>query len=143
MNPYPTELFDYASTALFLFGAGFGGQNDAVHGREAGVIGDVVDTDTKRLELMRLHYPWSWRFHNADAFEFAAAATETWDVVSIDPFTGDAADRVLDEITTFVSLARHGITITLPKRKRPRQPKGWKASVFPRSDTADWLVLTR
>lgn len=144
-RPYPTWLLPKEGTALGLFAAGFLGWNDVIWFEQAGLQTTCVDLDGDRLFQMSTIYPGGWEFHVQDAWEFsehAARQQRTWDVVSVDPFTGDAGDRAADTIYLWTSLARRLVTLTVTSRTHLNIPEGWTASYFPRSSTVAWLVLT-
>ena len=143
-GPYPAEIFDGARSALFLFGAGFLGANDAVYAMRAGVPGTVVDLDQGKLDEMRPIYPESWTFVCWDAFAcITGSRTRSWDVVSADPFTGEAADRCLSMLHELAGLARRALTLTITPATPAQILDGWEATTMKRTRLADWLVLTR
>ena len=82
-------------TGLCLFGAGFGGENDARWLKEDGVIGTVVDNDLAAIKRMRINYPDSWNFCCDDAYAFlrnAIIKEEHFDIISIDQPMDQTAD---------------------------------------------------
>jgi hypothetical protein len=66
-----------------------------------------------------------------------------WDAVSIDPFFGDQAAQAWDSLYLWAGLARRFLTLTVKPDTYLNVPEGWKASYFPRSTSAAWLVMTR
>jgi hypothetical protein len=147
---YPSFLLPKdGGTALSLFAAGFWGWNDGIHLIRAGLTIDFVDTDRDKLFEMASLMPQGHAFHVDDAWEFAARAVNAdreWDVVSVDPFMGDAADRAWDTFHLWTMVARKMLTLTVTSDKRNMQlyaPEGWTMSFFPRNERVDWLVMTR
>ena len=143
---YPAYLLDGVETGLALFAAAYLGHNDSIHFARNDLVGTCVDTDRERLVQMSDLYPDDWRFYNEDAWDFAYQARirgERWDVVSVDTFTGDATDRSVRTIELWCSLARKAVTMTLARGMDYQIPRGFAASLMPRSERADWLVLVR
>jgi len=145
---YPAHLLREGETGLCLFAAAFLGINDAIHMARMNMTVTCVDTATWRLDEMRERYPDDWDFDAMDAWEFATDAWlrgVTWDVVSVDTFTGDATTRSLETIELWTSLARRVVTMTVPHHSSfLREPvPGWTGSRYERSNLADWMVLTR
>lgn len=143
---YPGYLLPRGGTALALFAAGFHGGNDAIHFLRHNMVCDCVDTDAEKLEEMADLYPDGWRFHIEDAWEFASRAfrdEQEWDVVSVDPFLGDAAERAWKDVYLWTSLARHLVTLTVSSDGHLNVPEGWDAEFFPRSSRAAWMVMQR
>ena len=145
---YPVEVFEGTETALFLFGAGFLGEQDARHGLDAGVVGTVVDCDQEKVREMRALYPGDWKFICGDAFYFginAAGHLHKWDVVSVDPFTNLFA-RCLANLPLWCALAKRAVVLgTQPGIRIDCDfESGWApAQVVSRSPIADWTVFTR
>jgi len=146
-RPYPSYLLPQKGDALALFGAGFHGWNDVVHFARQGLITDVVDVDGDKLMEMAIIYPPGIITHEVDAWDYAegaAAIGQQWDVVSVDPFLGDAAERAWDSLYLWCSLARQMLTLTVTPRARTfNLLDGWTSSFFPRSANAAWMVLRR
>jgi hypothetical protein len=145
-QPYPAHLLPEGGTALALFSAGFHGWNDVIHMARKGMDVDCVDTDGIRLEEMEAVYPEAWRFHWNDAWMFAEAAAaegKKWDVVSVDPFMGDAAEKAWKTVVLWSSLATNLVTLTVDPSRPIWAPFGWSAYLFPRSKRASWMVLHR
>ncbi len=145
--PYPAFLLVPGTTGLCCFAAGFYGQNDAIHMARKDMTVTCVDQDTDKLWTMADLYPEGWEFRAEDAWTFARAATSQgrkWDAVSVDPFLGDAAERVWETLFLWAGLARHLLTVTVKTDTQLNIPDGWSlSSYFPRSSRAAWLVLTR
>jgi hypothetical protein len=145
-RPYPAHVLEGCETGLVLFAAAFLGHNDAIHFAEAGIRTTCIDTDEVRLREMKALYPDTWTFLPVDAWTFAEAARDMdtmWDVVSLDPFTGDTMQRVLDDLQLWADLARKALivgsttlAVEYPKGFRPSAPTVRASSVY-------WLVLTR
>lgn len=146
-RPYPTHLLTGCETGLVLFAAAFLGHNDAIHFAEAGLEGTCCDIDAERLEEMKRLYPDNWTFVAGDAWELAQEAADAdlqWDVVSVDTFTGEATDRSLSSLDLWCRLARRVVTATITDEVSVIDvPGGWTLSLYPRSDTVSWLVLSR
>ena len=145
---YPVHLLREGDTGLCLFAAAFLGRNDAIHMARNNMVVTCVDTDVDRLREMSALYPDDWEFVTMDAWEFAAWAPEsrdhnTYDVVSVDTFTGDATDRSLESLDLWCSLARRVVTCTISPDSMFLAPEGWEHTYMERSDIASWLVLTR
>jgi hypothetical protein len=145
-RPYPSYLLPDEGSALALFAAGFMGWNDAVHFARQGLAGTCVDVDAERLFDMSTIYPEGWSFHVEDAWEYAERAHERgeqWDVVSVDPFMGDAAERAWRDLYLWCALARSLVTLTVSSETHLNAPEGWTGSFFPRGSSAAWLVMQR
>jgi len=147
-RPYPVHLFEGCETGLVLFAAAFLGHNDAIHFAEAGLRTTCVDIDGDRLEEMRDIYPSDWSFRGQDAFRFAELRredAERWDVVSADPFTGEAMHRTIESLDLWCSLARKAavVGITRVLLDSYTTPEGWRSSLFHRTNDIYWLVLER
>jgi hypothetical protein len=146
-RPYPTHVLEGCETGLVLFAAAFLGHNDAIHFAEAGLRALCVDVDEGRLREMEQLYPAAWGFHAADAWEFArnVRTRPIVDVVSVDPFTGDAMERAVSSLELWCSLARRAVVvgITLDLTRGYATPSGWHASLFHRANNVYWLVLER
>lgn len=145
-RPYPADMLPVGGTGLCLFAAAFLGVNDAIHMARKDMRVTCVDYDRFRLDKMAPLYPEDWRFVLEDAWIFASRAShfgQQWDVVSIDTFTGDATDRSLESLELWCSLARKAVTATTTRHQGLDvvAPTGWRSSLFPRSNMADWLVL--
>jgi hypothetical protein len=126
-------------TGLCLFGAGFGGKNDARWLKEDGVIGTVVDTDEVALQRMKANYPDSWKFYCNDAYKFLEDA-EHYDVISIDQPMDETTlvHALLPQIWT---LADKMLVVLAPvdfpppafagfNHERINRTKGWEWWVF-------------
>lgn len=144
---YPVHRLYADYEGLCLFAAAFLGENDAIHMARMGMRADCVDVNATALEQMREIYPSDWNFVHRDAWAFATEAFEedhSWDVVSVDTFTGDATDRSLKTLDLWCAIARHMVTATIASHTaRPDVPGGWVDARYNRSTLADWLVLTR
>lgn len=145
-RPYPSYLLPKEGKALCLFAAAFLGWNDGIHMIRAGLTCDFIDTNKERLWEMATIYPDGHSFHVDDAWAFATRAAldgRDWDVVSVDPFFGDAADQALHDLGLWTTIATQLITLTVPSDHEPDEIEGWKSSLFPRNGKASWLVMTR
>jgi len=150
-RPYPVPMLRGAESALVLFAAAFLGHNDAIHfAQQSGLRATCVDTDAERLEEMRALYAKcpGWEFVEADAWTYAEAARRedvTFDVVSLDPFTGDAMERVLQSLELWTALA-NDVVIVGTDAGIPDDliPYGWVSwGYVNRSAGAEWLILAR
>lgn len=147
-RPYPTHLLEDCETGLVLFASAFCGHNDAIHIAEAGIRGTCVDIDEARLAQMRDLYPVEWTFYPEDAWEFAEQSRtlgNQWDIVSLDPFTGEMMERVAGTVDLWCSLARRYVVMGAPYNVHlSKYPDEWRVTeVMGRSSIASWLVLTR
>lgn len=146
---FPVDVLEGCETALVVFAAAFGGVQDAAYVREAGLNAVCVDTDAAALARMRYDYPDDWLFVAADAFgvaDEAAGDGSSWDVVTLDPFTGSMMDRTIERLPDFCKLARKYVICGIDNR-RLTPPDGWRErSRFWRSDLKGgvyWAVLER
>jgi hypothetical protein len=143
------QVFQGCETALCLFSAEWLGQQDAYWIAKAGLTGECVDLQSDKLAEMEAIYPDGWRFHTADAYEFARHAANqgrAWDVLTMDPWTGqfDKCAQLIDlwtAITRRVIVLGHG-NYRLPA---PAAPAGWRTlDVIKRSDFKGgvyWYVM--
>ncbi len=143
---YPANLLPKGGTALCLFSAGFLGWNDVIHMVRNDMRVTCVDVDKDKLYEMVTIYPGGLECHVEDAWMFAEAAAfanRTWDVVSVDPFMGDAAEKAWEDATLWTLLAEKMVTLTVDPNRDLFAPPGWSSYMFPRSSQASWMVLTR
>lgn len=129
-----------------MFAAGFHGWNDVVHMARKNMVVTCVDTNADKLWAMAEIYPQGWEFAVDDAWEWAENAIyaeRKFDVVSVDPFFGDAAEKAWETLYLWTTLARNLVTLTVKTDTVLNVPDGWEASFFPRSSRAAWLVLQR
>jgi hypothetical protein len=144
-QPYPSFLLPKdGGTALSLFAAGFWGWNDGIHLIRAGMTIDFVDTDADRLLEMASLMPEGHAFHVDDAWEFSERAMENnrgWDVVSVDPFMGNLAERAMESFDLWLEMARKMMTLTVKSGVDLPEIEGWTASYFPRNAAVGWLVM--
>ena len=141
---FPREALVGSKTGLCVFAAEWHGRQDAYWLYEAGITATCVDVNGRKLEEMRRIYPDGWEFVESDAFEFSPA--ERFDVVTLDPFTGDAMERCHRDLALWCSRANNavimGSTAAQPLR---RAPAGWRiADTVHRSDFGGgvfWTVL--
>lgn len=128
-GPYPADVLDGCGTALLLFAGGFRGRNDGIHVCDAGAAAVCVDIDPSGLNEMERLYPTSWRFVCADAFGFAekaAAAGDSWDVVSVDcPTALFAACGAA--VNLWCSVARRAAVVGCGADTVVTVPDGWAA----------------
>lgn len=127
---------DGYETALCLFSAMWHGRQDVYWLAKAGITGTCVDLDGERLEQMREVYPDGWQFVEADVYEYAVEADRTWDVVTLDPWTGQF-ERCAWMLPLWCQLANRAVVLghgnyRLPE---PQAPDGWElADRIKRSD---------
>ncbi len=144
-QPYPANLLPQGGTALSLFSAAFFGHNDVVHMVRKEMQLTCVDVDADKLWSMAQIYPKRTEWHVEDAWEFALDALaegRKWDVVSVDPFMGDAAQKAWDCVHLWSTLATELVTLTVDPKQPLWAPAGWKSHLFPRSTRASWMVMT-
>jgi len=144
--PYPAFLLPKGGTGLCLFSAGFHGWNDVIHMARKQMTVTCVDTNPDKLWEMAQIYPEGWEFEVADAWDWAERAVQAgrkFDVVSVDPFFGGAAEHAWETLYLWVTLAKKLVTLTVHTDTQLNVPTGWTADYFPRSSNAAWLVLTR
>jgi hypothetical protein len=147
-DSYPVELLMPALTGLVLFAARWYGRQDAYWFARYSVQTTCVDLDGDRLDDMARVYPKGWEFQTADVFAFGADAVgrQTWDVVSLDPFTNDM-DACASLIDLWAGLARRAVVIGATSETRIEPPHGWR--VVSRDKRSDfdggiyWVALTR
>lgn len=137
-RPYP-PIPKEAKTGLLVFGAYFKGANDGQHLHNAGLDCTVVDNNQELLDAMKPHYPDSWDFVCADAFEFASthnAVGRQWDVVSVDPSRPEEP-RVLEAVGLWVALARMMVVIG----HRVRFDSWWEQVERPPDSSEPWVWM--
>lgn len=146
---YPgPKLLDGCSTALCLFSAMWHGRQDVYWLAKQGLTGTCVDLEAERLAEMKAVYPRGWKFVTADVFEYASKLKRTWDVVSLDPWSGQF-ERCAEMLPVWASLADRVVVLGHGnyRLRRPDPPDGWSlAHSFKRSDFKGgvyWLVFTR
>ncbi len=142
-QPYPGHILPEGGTGLALFSAGFHGWNDVIHMARKQMTVDCVDTDIDKLFETAKVYPAGWSFTVKDAWTFAHdhVGYQHWDVVSVDPFLGQAVIRAMETIDLWCALATALVTLTVPVGAEISIPEGWESDIFPRSRRASWLVL--
>jgi hypothetical protein len=145
-QPYPSFLLPEEGTALSLFAAGFWGWNDGIHLIRRGLTVDFVDQDKDKLFEMMTLMPEGHAFHVDDAWEFAERAAmegQEWDVVSVDPYMGNAAEKAWETFYLWLTIARQMVTLTVKVDTQLNVPTGWDAQIFPRNERVAWMVLQR
>jgi hypothetical protein len=143
---YPSFLLPTEGTALSLFAAGFWGWNDGIHLIRAGLTIDFVDTDKDKLYEMASLIPSGHAFHVEDAWDFAERAAlqgREWDVVTVDPFMGNLAERAWETRYLWLTIARQMVTLTVKVDTQLDEPEGWTTSYFPRNSSVGWMVMRR
>jgi hypothetical protein len=131
-DSYPTDLLTGCENACVLFCAAFLGKQDCFWVAQAGIVGTGVDTDAEKLADMRLLYPKSWTFVASDAFRFALDTPVRYDLVSLDPYTGDMDVKVAAHLNIFCGIAKKvvivggseaiGPLLTPPPPWKPERP---------------------
>lgn len=146
---YPgPELLDGCATALCLFSAMWHGRQDVYWLAKQGLTGTCVDLDGERLAQMQSVYPDGWEFVAADVFDYVREEKRTWDVVSLDPWSGQF-EICGAMLPVWTSLANRVVVLGHGNYRLPEliPPRGWQlAHRFKRSDFKGgvyWLVFTR
>ena len=108
---FPAELLRKDDTALCLFCAAFGGRQDAVFLRDAG-LRDVtcVDIDGEKLNAMKPSFPTSWEWRQSDAFAVIDEAVTQWDVVTVDAWS-NLEDQVLSRFDKLLSMTKRVLVV--------------------------------
>jgi hypothetical protein len=149
--PSPERFMQGCETALCLFCAEWLGMQDAYWLAKAGLGGLCVDLQGDKLEQMRELYPEGWGFVKADVYGFAEAAKREemcWDVVTLDPWTGQF-EKCAALIETWCTLARKVVVLGHGNYRlsAPAAPNGWQhVETIRRSDFkggVNWLVYVR
>jgi hypothetical protein len=143
---YPANVLPNGGTALCLFSAGFLGWNDVIHMVRNDMRVTCVDVDKDKLFEMASIYPAGLELWVEDAWHFAtdaAASGRTWDVVSVDPYMGDASDKAWETRHLWPLLADKIVTLTVAADRELFAPPGWSSYMFPRNDEVSWMVLHR
>ena len=113
---FPTKFLQPGMTVLCLFCARFFGRSDVIHVHDAGAAhATLVDTDSQRLEEMRLIYPSHWSYIADDYAAYldrAAAIAEKFDVVIADPWAAGpmASDVAWNWLMQIMSMSALFIT---------------------------------
>jgi 16S rRNA G966 N2-methylase RsmD len=142
---FPRDALDGCTSALLLFCAAKLGAYDGVRVLERGIT-DVtaVDKHAGYLRAMRELYPREWDFVQADAWEFTAQASRTWDFVSVDPPT-DLAEQVAEDLDLWAALAERSLIVGTHESLDP--PEGFEVVELLRRSEHEggwhWLVLRR
>jgi hypothetical protein len=143
---YPANVLPSGGTALCLFSAGFLGWNDVIHMVRSEMRVTCVDVDKDKLFEMATIYPAGLELHVEDAWEFAneaATAGRTWDVVSVDPYMGNAAEKAWETRSIWTLLADNIVTLTVAADRELFAPPGWSSYMFPRNEKVSWMVMQR
>lgn len=144
---YPNEVLEGLGDALVLFCAHWYGKQDAFWIAEAGLIATCVDLEEQRMRGMATLYPKGWDFVVADAYHYgkvAEANGETWDVVSLDPWTGQFG-QCIEHLPVWCALARRAVVMGTGGNSAVTAPPGWRiARLVHRTDYDGgvfWTVL--
>jgi hypothetical protein len=138
-------------TALCLFSAEWLGRQDVYWLAKAGIDVTCIDLNGEKLERMEQMYPEGFKYIQGDAYDFAEMALEQrqeWDVVTLDPWTGQF-DQCAKLIDTWTKLARKVVILGHGNYRlsAPEAPEGWKHTLtIKRSDFKggiNWLVYER
>jgi hypothetical protein len=146
---FPIDALHGARTGLCVFAAQWHGRQDAYWLAETGIQTTCVDVNRTRLDEMQRVYPDGWKFETADAYAFVEMSARNgmrWDVVTADPFTGDAMDRCHRQLDLWCQLANRVVVMgSTIHQKVKNVPVGWTvADVHYRGDFDDgvyWTVL--
>jgi hypothetical protein len=107
----------------------------------------VVDIDARRLAEMEEAYPATWKFVAENAYQYASRCeSQSFDVVSVDCFTGDASALCVKLVPEWTRIARRAAVITATSADVAggfTAPEGWRAWLMRRTPLAHWLVLER
>lgn len=145
-NVYPSRVLEGQRTALVLFAAGFLGRQDAYWIHKAGLRAVCVDIDAEKLLEMAGLYPADWLFADVDAYRFCQHATIRWDVVSLDPPTGQFA-AVAEKVDLWCARANHAVILGSGPDFHVKTPEGWTVTeTLQRSEYRGgvyWTVLER
>ena len=141
---FPSHVLRGSATGLCVFAAEWHGRQDAFWLYEAGIRATCVDVNGRKLEEMRRIYPDGWEFVEGDAFEFQPTAK--YDVITLDPFTGDTMDRCHRELAVWCSRANNVVVMgSTAAQPIYRAPDGWRITeTVHRSDFGGgvfWTVL--
>lgn len=139
---FPCEVLRGSETALCMFAAEWHGRQDAYWLAEAGLRTTCVDMNGRKLEEMRRVYPQGWEFVPGDVFEYEPAVT--FDVVTADPYTGEAMERAHALMPRWCAMANRvvimGSTAAQPLRMAP---DGWRIThVVRRADFGGGVFWT-
>lgn len=117
---FPRDVLTGARSAADFFGAGFLGQNSAIHLLDAGIEDVVVvDYDEAKLATMSSAYPSTWRFWPSDCYAAARILAEDnhtrrppriADVVVVDPWT-NGIDRAIRNLGVWTEIAARYVVI--------------------------------
>lgn len=126
---YPgAPVFKGCETALCLFSAEWLGMQDVYWLVKHGLTGTCVDLNGDNLSRMKELYPEGWEFVEADAYEYAAVAVAeglTWDVVNLDPWTGQFG-QCAELLPMWTTLAHKVVVLGHGNyRAVPPEAEGW------------------
>lgn len=143
---FPTYLLEECDSALVLFCAAFGGIQDALFIRDAKLTNVVcVDNDPVALSRMMPSYPKEWLFWEQDAFAYMAkwALLVEYDIVTLDPFTGDTMNRVLDKYLGVACKLATKYVVCGCDNRNVKPPRGWriKSRMLRSRNSVYWLIL--
>lgn len=154
---FPVELLRPEDSAICFFVAAFGGRQDLHYLRLAG-LKDVIaiDNDSEKLHALIPQYPKDWTFSDDDGFaairdiaaKIASPAVAA-DVITLDPWTGDMTQRVIDHLPVLSRLAKRvlvvGVGVEQEKAARAALAgRDWPIiETRPRSALASWVVARR
>lgn len=126
---YPTELLRDGESALVLFAAYYLGRQDAFWIAEANMRATCVDIREHKVREMRELYPENWKFVTADVYEYASQLEDSFDVVSLDPPTGQF-EMVADLIDLWCELSNRVVIMGSNRRTDAalKVPPGWTKS---------------
>lgn len=125
---YPVEVLEHCRSALILFSSAFLGAQDGIFIADAGLTATCVDIRPERLNDMAAIYPSSWAFVVADAFDYAEACDQRFDLVSIDCPT-NLFDRCAEMVDVWCGLACRAVILGTGRDTIvATPPEGWSVS---------------
>jgi hypothetical protein len=135
-GPYP-HIPIGAKTGLIVFGCGDGvSRNDVPYFQRSHLETTIVDNHQPYIDRMQAELP-EWTYVNSDAFRFLSDAIlrqAKWDVVSVDPYTNQAAET-FGRLFEWPLLARELCVVGV---QRP-PPHLYTWNELPRNDKWSWL----
>jgi hypothetical protein len=143
---FPRSALPDSGTALCVFAAEWHGRQDAYWLAEAGLQTTCVDLNAQKLDEMKRIYPDDWEFVTEDAFAYLPAGT--FDVVTLDPFTGDPMERCHRDLKHWCGMANLTVIMGSTASQRiPKGPPGWRITdIVTRSSFGGgvfWTVLRK
>jgi hypothetical protein len=107
-NSYPRYVLSGAKNAAVFFCAAFWGRQDVVYFCDAGVKNvTLVDSDARKMALLKKIYPANWGYEVRDAFELVGELRERgrrYDVVSADCWAHDVKLILINDFGPFYDI---------------------------------------